>query len=263
METVLRTQGLCKHYRRFKALDGLDMEVPKGAIYGLVGKNGAGKTTLIRVVCGLQEPTVGSYTLYGKRWRERELSQARRRMGAVVETPSIYLDMTAADNLKTQYKILGLPSYDGIDEILKLVGLENTGSKKAKNFSLGMRQRLGIAGAAAAAAGERLPDLLPLAMIFHGLRIRSGVIQHCAVRCHPGQPICRVPDAGQIVRAVRFHRRRSQCQFCLKLLFPQIQRLLLLHPLTQIELLQQRVPFLKELNKPQRYIFAMKSAGAY
>ena len=82
------------------------------------------------------------------------------------------------------------------------------------------RQRLGIAGAAAAAAGERLPDLLPLAMIFHGLRIRSGVIQHCAVRCHPGQPLRRVPDAGQIVRAVRFHRRRSQCQFCLKLLFP-------------------------------------------
>ena len=82
------------------------------------------------------------------------------------------------------------------------------------------RQRLGIAGAAAAAAGERLPDLLPLAMIFHGLRIRSGVIQHCAVRCHPGQPLRRVPDAGQIVRAVRFHRRRGQCQFCLKLLFP-------------------------------------------
>lgn len=65
METVLRTQGLCKHYRRFKALDGLDMEVPKGAIYGLVGKNGAGKTTLIRVICGLQRPSGGSYSLYG------------------------------------------------------------------------------------------------------------------------------------------------------------------------------------------------------
>ena len=72
METVLRTQGLCKHYRRFQALDGLDMEVPKGAIYGLVGKNGAGKTTLIRVICGLQAPTAGSYSLYGATLGEAE-----------------------------------------------------------------------------------------------------------------------------------------------------------------------------------------------
>lgn len=92
-------------------------------------------------------------------------------MGAVVETPSIYLDMTAADNLKTQYKILGLPSYDGIDEILKLVGLENTGSKKAKNFSLGMRQRLGIA---VALAGD--PDFLVLDEPVNGLD-PQGIIE--------------------------------------------------------------------------------------
>lgn len=109
METVLRTQGLCKHYRRFQALDGLDMEVPKGAIYGLVGKNGAGKTTLIRVVCGLQAPTAGSYSLYGATLGEAKLNRARRRMGAVVETPSLYPDMTAEQNLKLQYRVLGLP----------------------------------------------------------------------------------------------------------------------------------------------------------
>ena len=164
MEYVLETTGLCKHYRHFKALNHLTMQVPKGAIYGLVGKNGAGKTTLIRVVCGLQEPTAGSYTLYGKRWRERELSQARRRMGAVVETPSFYPDMTAVDNLKMQYRVLGLPDEEGIPELLRLVGLEDTGKKKAKNFSLGMRQRLGIA---VALCGD--PDFLVLDEPTNGL----------------------------------------------------------------------------------------------
>ena len=145
MEYVLRTNGLCKHYRDFKALNGLTMSVPKGSIYGFVGKNGAGKTTLIRLVCGLQLPTSGDFELYGVKCSDKAISKSRRRMGAVVETPSIYLDMTAEDNLKQQYRILGLPSFDGISELLKLVGLDNTGRKKAKNFSLGMRQRLGIA----------------------------------------------------------------------------------------------------------------------
>ena len=113
MEYVLTTDALGKDYRHFKALNGLSMHVPKGAIYGFVGKNGAGKTTLIRLICGLQEPTSGSYTLYGIENGDKNIVKSRRRMGAVVETPSIYLDMTAADNLKQQYRILGLPSYDG------------------------------------------------------------------------------------------------------------------------------------------------------
>lgn len=145
MEYVLRVNAVSKNYRHFKALNGLTMNVPKGSIYGFVGRNGAGKTTLIRLICGLQEPTSGEYVLYGRKNTDKEIAKSRRRMGAVVETPSVYLDMTARDNLEQQYKILGLPSYDGLDDILKLVGLENTGKKKAKNFSLGMRQRLGIA----------------------------------------------------------------------------------------------------------------------
>ena len=118
------------------------MHIPKGAIYGLVGKNGAGKTTLIRLICGLQEPTKGKYSLYGIKSNSRAMTKARRRMGAVVESPAIYMDMTAEDNLKQQCLILGIPSYDSIPDILKLVGLENTGNKKARNFSLGMKQRL-------------------------------------------------------------------------------------------------------------------------
>lgn len=171
MEYVLRTNALCKNYKDYKALNGLSMNVPKGFIYGFVGKNGAGKTTLIRLICGLQEPTSGEYTLYGRKNTDKSILKSRRRIGAVVETPSIYLDMTAQENLKQQYQILGLPSYDGLEEILKLVGLEHTGRKKAKNFSLGMRQRLGIA---IALVGD--PDFLVLDEPVNGLD-PQGVIE--------------------------------------------------------------------------------------
>lgn len=164
MDYVLKTNALSKSYKDFKALNGLSMNVPKGAIYGFVGKNGAGKTTLIRLICGLQEPASGEYTLYGRKNTDGEIAKSRRRMGAVVESPSVYLDMTAEDNLKQQYLILGLPSFDGLADILKLVGLEHTGKKKAKNFSLGMRQRLGIA---IALVGD--PDFLVLDEPANGL----------------------------------------------------------------------------------------------
>lgn len=171
MEYVLKTDALCKSYRNFKALNGLSMHVPKGAIYGFVGKNGAGKTTLIRLICGLQEPTAGEYVLYGEKNTEKGVAKSRRRMGAVVETPSIYLDMTAEQNLKQQYRVLGLPSFDGIQEILDLVGLPATGKKKAKNFSLGMKQRLGIA---IALCGD--PDFLVLDEPINGLD-PQGIIE--------------------------------------------------------------------------------------
>lgn len=164
MEYVLQTNSLKKQYGHYKALNGLTMHVPKGAIYGFVGKNGAGKTTLIRLICGLQEPTAGEFSIYGRKNSQREIVKARRRMGAVVETPSIYLYMTAEDNMKQQYDVLGMPSYDGIKDILRMVGLDDTGKKKAKNFSLGMRQRLGIA---IALSGN--PDFLILDEPVNGL----------------------------------------------------------------------------------------------
>lgn len=145
MDYVLQTKDLCKQYRHGRALNGLTMAVPKGAIYGLVGKNGAGKTTLLRIVCGLQRPTSGTFSLYGAAPGEPELAEARRRTGAMVEAPSLYPDMTAAGNLALQNRALGLPDDGNIPELLRLVGLENTGGKKVRGFSLGMRQRLGIA----------------------------------------------------------------------------------------------------------------------
>lgn len=91
MDYVLRTNALCKNYRDFKALNGLSMNVPKGAIYGFAGKNGAGKTTLIRLICGLQEPTSREYTLYGTKSTDKEILKARRRMGRLWKRPRFIL----------------------------------------------------------------------------------------------------------------------------------------------------------------------------
>lgn len=134
MEYVLTTDHLCKNYGHFKALNQCSMHVPRGAIYGFVGKNGAGKTTLIRLICGLQRPTSGSYRLYGSENTDKKILEAQRRIGAVVETLSIYLDMTAEENMKEQYYVLGLPSFEGIPQTLKLVGLEDAGRKRQKIF---------------------------------------------------------------------------------------------------------------------------------
>lgn len=145
MEYVLETNALCKSYGNFKALNNLTMRIPKGSIYGFVGKNGAGKTTLIRLICGLLRPNSGEYLLYGKKYNDPEIGKSRCRTGAVVENPSIYMDMTAMGNLKQQALLLGLPSFQELSDILALVGLQDTGRKKVRAFSLGMRQRLGIA----------------------------------------------------------------------------------------------------------------------
>ena len=171
MEYILEAKNIEKKYGHFKALDNLNLHIPKGAIYGLIGKNGAGKTTLIRLLCGLQRPTSGEYTLYGTLNNSRKIAEERKRVGGIVETPSICLDMTAEDNLKEQYKIIGLPSYDNLQEILELVRLNNTGKKTAKHFSLGMKQRLGLA---ISLVGN--PDLLILDEPINGLD-PEGIIE--------------------------------------------------------------------------------------
>ena len=157
MDHIFTTTALSKRYRHTKALDQLSMQVPRGAIYGFVGRNGSGKTTLIRLLCGLQAPSGGSFRLYDAENTSPGIHLARRRLGAVIETPSFYHHLSAADNLRQQYRILGLPSFADIPDLLRLVGLSDTGRKEARNFSLGMKQRLGIAMALA-----RFPRLLIL-----------------------------------------------------------------------------------------------------
>ena len=171
METVLQTNNLEKKYKDFKALNGANIHIEKGAIYGLIGKNGAGKTTLIRIICGLQEPTNGDFSIYGVNNNDNNIANIRKRMGAIIESPSIYGEMSAKDNLIEQYKLVGMPSLDGIEELLELVGLENTGKKCVKNFSLGMKQRLGIAIALASN-----PDILILDEPINGLD-PQGIIE--------------------------------------------------------------------------------------
>ena len=171
MKYVLETFDIMKRYKHSIVLEKLNMHVPNGSIYGLIGRNGAGKTTLIRILCGLQQLTSGEYKIYGIKNTDRKIYEVRKRIGAIIETPSICMDMTAEDNLKEQYKIVGLPNYDGIDELLKLVGLNNTGKKTVKHFSLGMKQRLGIA---IALVGS--PDLLILDEPINGLD-PEGIIE--------------------------------------------------------------------------------------
>lgn len=164
MEYILETDLLTKRYRNFSALNGLTMHIPKGSIYGFVGRNGAGKTTLIRLICGLQEPSGGEYKLCGVKNTDKKIILCRRKMGAVVESPAIYTEMTAEENLRQQNYILKATNEGNISELLTLVGLGNTGKKKVKNFSLGMRQRLGIA---IALAGN--PEFLVLDEPINGL----------------------------------------------------------------------------------------------
>ncbi len=231
MGYVFQCDRLTKRYGHFKALDGLSMRVEQGSIYGLVGKNGAGKTTLIRIICGLQSPTSGGYALYEKRHDAADIHRARRRMGAIVETPSVYLDMSAEENLRAQYRVLGRPSFKGIDELLALVGLEGVGGRRTKHFSLGMRQRLGIA---VALAGN--PDFLVLDEPVNGLdpqgivEIRELILKlnrekriTVLISSHILDELSRVAthygfiDGGRIVREISAKDLEAACRRCTRL----------------------------------------------
>lgn len=156
---ILQADRLVINYKRFKALNELTLSVPNGSIYGLIGKNGSGKTTFFRTVTGLVCPSSGSITVNAAR------------MAAIVESPAIYADMTALQNMRYQCDLLRLGTYESIGEILEQVGLADTGKKKAKQFSLGMRQRLGLA---IALLGN--PDLILLDEPVNGLD-PQGIIE--------------------------------------------------------------------------------------
>lgn len=147
MDYVLRTFELTKRYKNHWALNKVTMNIQRGDIYGFVGENGSGKTTVIRLITGLISQNSGSYELFGVSSSSPDIINVRKRIGAIVETPSIYLNMSAHDNLKMQSAILGINDEEKIKEVLFEVGLFGLydDSKKAGNFSLGMRQRLGIA----------------------------------------------------------------------------------------------------------------------
>ncbi len=160
MEYVLQTNELTKIYGSHKAVNAVTMHVEKGSIYGFIGKNGAGKTTLMRMAAGLAAPSAGSLTLFGS----KDLEKERVRIGTLIESPGIYPSMTAAENMETIRRSLGILDRGRIDSLLALAGLSDTGKKKAKHFSMGMKQRLGIA-----IAMLRSPDFLILDEPINGL----------------------------------------------------------------------------------------------
>lgn len=145
-EVILKTYNITKKYGNQVAVNNVNMTIKKGEIYGFIGQNGAGKTTLIRLITGLIHKTGGEIELLGAT-AENELNKSRTMVGSLIETPSFYTNMTARENLEVSRLVRNIPGKKCIDEVLELVGLKDVEKKKVKNFSLGMRQRLGIANA--------------------------------------------------------------------------------------------------------------------
>jgi ABC-2 type transport system ATP-binding protein len=171
MDNVVSIKDISKYYGKSQVLKNVSLEIPNGSIFGLVGRNGAGKTTLMRIITGLAEPTSGSYSISGVSSKDKNILTVRRRMGSIIESPAVFRNLSAYDNIKLQYINLGMTSYDDIPELLELVELKDTGKKSAGKFSLGMRQRLGIA---VALCGK--PDVLILDEPINGLD-PQGIIE--------------------------------------------------------------------------------------
>ncbi|MEG0844401.1 MAG: ABC transporter ATP-binding protein [Romboutsia sp.] len=143
---ILKTINLTKKHKNKTIIDSVNMNIKKGEIYGFIGENGAGKTTLIRLITGLSGITSGSVILFNSdNKNEDKINKQRKRIGTLIESPSLYLDMTAKQNLEIIRLNRGIPGHESIDKVLKLVKLKDIEGKKVKNFSLGMKQKLAIA----------------------------------------------------------------------------------------------------------------------
>ena len=143
MEYILETSGLTKIYGMKHAVDNVDLHIREGQIYGLIGRNGAGKTTIMRMISGLSTPTRGSYSLFGKTGYQME--KMLKYVGVLIEHPGLYPRLSAYENLKIKCIGMGVYKKGCVEELLKLAGLEDVGRKPTRSFSLGMKQRLGIA----------------------------------------------------------------------------------------------------------------------
>ena len=145
MEYILKTDRLTKKYGRKVVLNGLEINVPKGSIYGLIGPNGAGKTTFMRIISGLSSPSSGNYVINGISSSDKKASKTAAKFSAIIEKPAFYEGISVYSNMVAQCDIRGVKNYDCIMELLKLVKLDKETTTRAHNLSLGMKQRLGIA----------------------------------------------------------------------------------------------------------------------
>ena len=142
MDYILKTNALCKQFKGQMAVNKVSLNIPRNSVYGLLGPNGAGKSTTLKMLTGILKPTSGMVTLNGRPWNRKALNE----IGALIEMPPLYENLTARENLKVRTTLLGLPD-NRMDEVLEVVRLTDTGKKRAGQFSLGMKQRLGIASA--------------------------------------------------------------------------------------------------------------------
>lgn len=162
MEYILETEGISKQFKKFRAVSRINMKVKRGAIYGLIGRNGAGKTTLLRMISGLALPSEGDFKLFEKKGGEAK--ELMGRMGVLIEQPGLYPGMNAYENIELKCIALGIRDKELPNRLIKMVGLENAGKKKVKNYSMGMKQRLGLA---LALVGD--PDIVVLDEPINGL----------------------------------------------------------------------------------------------
>jgi len=224
-EYVIKTMGLSKKYNKKNAVYKCDINIRKGEIYGFIGKNGAGKTTIIRLLTGLIKPNEGSIELFGEQ-SERGLCKARKRIGAIIETPALHPDLTAYENLEVSRIEKGIPGKKCIDEKLNLMELGDVKNRKVRDFSLGMKQRLGIA---MALLGD--PELLILDEPVNGLD-PSGIVElrnilkklnkeknmtilvssHLLGELHQIATAYGIIDNGQIIEEIDAYKLNQKCK---------------------------------------------------
>ena len=241
MERVLQTSALTKTYKGYKAINEVNITIERGDIYGFVGENGAGKTTLIRLITGLTMPTSGTYQLFDSTSETSEIRNARRRLSAVVESPSIATNMTAYDNLKMQAYIIGLTDLSFIDHVLEVTGLEylKASKKMVKHVLLGMKQRLGIA---IALLGH--PDFIILDEPMNGLD-PEGIVEMrelilklnreqnitFLISSHILEELSRVATKygflhkGKLVQEISKEALEEQCQKCIAIVVDKPERI--------------------------------------
>lgn len=238
MEYLLTTNSLTKQYKGVKVVNNVNMHIKRGDIYGFVGENGAGKTTIIRLLTGLANVTSGDYDLFGENSKTGNLETVKKRMAAVVESPSIYLNMSAYDNLKLQCSMLGVADLSVIDEVLVMVGLDYLRNEKkaAGKFSLGMRQRLGIA---MALVGN--PDFIILDEPMNGLDpegivgIRELIIKlnqekgiTFLISSHILDELQKVATTfgfihrGELIREISIEQLHEECRKCIEIVVDDV-----------------------------------------
>lgn len=234
MDYALKTEGITKIYGKHTVVDHVSMHVRRGDIYGFIGKNGAGKTTFMRIVAGLAAPAAGSMELFGS----GDLERQRQRLGTLIEQPGLFGTMTARDNLEVVRRSLGIARKQTVDEMLEFVGLAQAGKKKVKNFSLGMKQRLGIA-----IALFRSPDFLILDEPINGLdpegikevrdllskinkenRITILISSHILGELSKIATSYGIIKEGALIEEFAAEELKSRCRRCVKLVVDDTQR---------------------------------------